>query len=97
MCSPGRLQAASTILMPHCQVSLFCPQDLGPMTPLGLEMMDALTKQDITFSVLSAAQLGNRRWLQALRTYFLQAEEVSKPQVLWRPQRANVLRGCEHA
>ena len=53
------------------------------MTPLGLEMMDALTKQDITFSVLSMAQLGNRRWLQALRTYFLQAEEVSKPLVLW--------------
>ena len=71
--------------MSLCQMFLFCLQDLGPTVPLGLDMMDALTKQDITLSVLSATQLGNRRWLQALRTYFLQAEEVSKPPVLWRP------------
>ena len=55
------------------------------MIPLGLDMMDALKERDITLSVLSATQLGNRRWLQALRTYFLQAEEVSKPRVFWRP------------
>ena len=82
--------------MPLCQVSLFCPQDVDPMIPLGLDMMDALTQQDITFSVLSATQLGNRGWLQALRTYFLQAEEVGQPLVLWRGQTADVLHGCEH-
>lgn len=74
------------------------------MIPLGLDMMDALQLQDITLSVLSATHLGNRSWLQALRTYFLQAEEVSKPLVLWlhlasadsRCAAAKAMHGFEH-